>query len=466
MTAVLATPENSIGVFESESAMWRAVSTKRKIMRSYALGHRRVTLGKYIVQGWNDERYIRERVADTAEGIRIILAKMEKPGESVEGSGQRLATAINKMHPGKLPKCTFCEKAQLRANLNFLGNGDEDSPRPICSSCYASRCYRCDRCLDIYELPHHGGEFGYRVCEGCAEYIGYCDSHHAPYLGEDCPACSREQESIRIVHGYSTNVKEALSRPHLIDTGERAGDDHLMGVEVECCSKPGVLNSNYHTKIGEAIRGVAIMKSDSSIRGQNPVEIVTLPATLAYHRKWFLGENWARVQTIAGAWNNDSCGLHVHIGRKRLTNAHFDRILWFVHSLENYSFMIHMAGRAYNHYWFLGPDRAAVSPHVYERGFGRYVAVNFAKNETIEFRLFRGNTSGRGILKNVEFVHALAEYSSPANETWGQGFRQFAAWVQGRGEQYPTLLAWLESFQYAPHNSGSNAASWHELATA
>lgn len=219
----------------------------------------------------------------------------------------------------------------------------------------------------------------------------------------------------------------------------------------------------------------AMLKLDSSIG--NGFEIVTAPATLAYHRgtgeyKGAWDKFFDDSAKLCCSWTTDRCGMHVHISKNAfLSPTHLGKMSAFYHSAGNKEFIIRVAGRDSDYGKFntkhnpftskiLKTDTTAPSIPLnavfksgksYERG-----AVNLHKKDTIEIRIFKGNTSKVGFFKNLEFVDSVFEYSkilryNPLSEAEKlMHKRRLKAGSTGQemeiyGIVYTDYLKWLEN---------------------
>jgi hypothetical protein len=191
-------------------------------------------------------------------------------------------------------------------------------------------------------------------------------------------------------------------------------------VEVEKASPYAVefLNDAHETQFNEP--SFVYLKSDGSL-GYDGMEIVTQPATFSAFEQRFpwtalegLHENGAR------AWFREACGMHIHMSRTAFTPSHLWKFLRF--HTDNASFLTRYAGRVSHWGSFTNEQMNTIkknpSKYLNRRGYvahdtpqERYSAVNLTNRDTIELRYFRSNITRDGILRNVELVQSIYDYT-------------------------------------------------------
>ena len=159
--------------------------------------------------------------------------------------------------------------------------------------------------------------------------------------------------------------------------------------------------------------------SDSSIEGQNSNEVVT-PVLRGKNGLSDL-EMLCKSLEEVGARVNRSCGLHVHIGAEKMTDAHYCRLVRNYQKFEmaidsfmplsrrmnNSRWCRTLFGHNFEHCTTKGEIAA-------ELGYDRYHKVNaesYSRHKTIEFRQHSGTTSYDKISHWVMFLAKLVEYS-------------------------------------------------------
>lgn len=235
----------------------------------------------------------------------------------------------------------------------------------------------------------------------------------------------------------------------------------FLGIELEVERKKTTPKNIEHMVAADLGMDYMILKSDGSLT--DGFEIVTAPATLGYHLqawdKFF--DNSAKHVT---SWSNGRCGMHVHMSRKHFTPMHLGKLLTFYNNHENRDFITTIAGRNSSYAKFSEDkafqvkaklistldelfkllsfskkeDKEAIEKSIkmikqklanthsghsdssgliknITSGGERFSAVNLTKAGTVEIRIFRGNVSKVGMLKNIEFVAAVVDFAREAN---------------------------------------------------
>jgi hypothetical protein len=206
-----------------------------------------------------------------------------------------------------------------------------------------------------------------------------------------------------------------------------------MGVELEV-----FCDEAHAPSIAEFSKNEALLKSDSSINGEG-FEIVTTPMSLDYQLDYWedFMDNFSTL--VYPDW---SCGMHVHISRKPLSQLQIGKILVFLNNPENSTWIDKIAGRLANSYC----ERKEKTLADVENQSSRYEALNLLNNETIEFRLFSSTNSAEVISCRLEFVHALVSYCAVAelDELEWDYFMQWV-YISSPKDSYSYFKEWLET---------------------
>lgn len=250
---------------------------------------------------------------------------------------------------------------------------------------------------------------------------------------------NEEIQDIKTGKGSKTSKKEALIklglRKHEIDiilsdlpkqVTERF--KFTFGVEIEClvassvmreCATRNAMPFQYegynHTDNNHYYKFV----SDSSIRGENPIECVSPVLTGKVGMKSL--ENCCKALNEANAQVNVSTGLHVHIGAQNLSDEAYVNVFKNYQKLESVidTFMAR-SRRENNSQWcrsLQGKDFSFCTSknNVYDVMSGnRYYKVNacsYSRHRTIEFRQHQGSTDFEKISNWVNFCAKLVAWS-------------------------------------------------------
>ena len=208
----------------------------------------------------------------------------------------------------------------------------------------------------------------------------------------------------------------------------REAHKFTFGVEIEClvaaslmreCATRNAMPFQYegynHTDNNHYYKFV----SDSSIRGENPIECVSPVLTGKEGMKSL--ENCCKALNEAGAQVNKSTGLHVHIGAQNLSDEAYINVFKNYQKLEKVidTFMAR-SRRANNSQWCRTLQDMDFSMCLTKnevlsvmRG-NRYFKVNacsYSRHHTIEFRQHQGSTDFEKISNWVNFCAKLVAWS-------------------------------------------------------
>lgn len=249
----------------------------------------------------------------------------------------------------------------------------------------------------------------------------------------ECKACA--EQSYRI-HNYSTKVPELLK----FKAKNVRPDTLYLGVELEYETTDRDIA---RMKVGKALKGHAIMKSDGSI--QHGFEVVTCPATLDIQLDVFklFYENKPKEIT-----NGPSVGMHVHVSRKPLSTLTVGKLTEFMNRTDNSTFINYIAGRNLNSY--CAQSGRTITYPLTQRSGARYNALNLSNKDTIEFRIFSTPLTYEDFAAKVQFCQAIVDYAKPCN--LGAALKQqtfyqtFINWVMPQRKSYPELVSKLKGF--------------------
>lgn len=134
------------------------------------------------------------------------------------------------------------------------------------------------------------------------------------------------------------------------------------------------------------------IKSDGSLRGYNPAELVSNPLTFGklHHQ---VGKLY-KTGLIHGV--NDSCGIHIHVGKTLFPDI--KGVSFAEMFLANKEFSERVAGRKTNSYWFSNDL------------FYRYGPVNMMNKYTNEVRIFSSSLREEWVHRCIDVVGAMVAY--------------------------------------------------------
>lgn len=206
-----------------------------------------------------------------------------------------------------------------------------------------------------------------------------------------------------------------------------------FGVEIETEIKPHLRNKILKKDVGfrllEQVNGVVkredtrdliYLKRDSSIgvitknyRGEAALEIVTNPITFDYWASDNMNPLWnglSKLARVATSYNTGNCGIHVHISRSAFINPkHQAAFGWFIEKRLYLTSII--SERFQNDYCLLNLNPYGdIYKGVSFTSPEHHTMVNYTK-QTIEIRSFKGNLKKERILKDIQYIDAVFEWT-------------------------------------------------------
>ena len=303
----------------------------------------------------------------------------------------------------------------------------------ICEPCYHQYSCYCDSCGEsaydedqlvrtqirsLIDLGVQVNSFYYAedacesICEDCVQRCADCGTAYRYDEGvEEC--CEPVHRNL---HGYSY-------RPHYYYFSKKSGKPFIdgratpgvlyMGVELEI-AKMADLVDDFVENLEGIEKDFVYFKEDGSI-GCDGAELVTMPATIDGFQSVFPFDalDSAR-QSGARSFGYTSCGFHIHVARSAFTATHMWKFIKF--QLENPTLCQRVAQRDESSYasWYYDTHEKQDLPD-YVKGKKangrRYLAINFQNPTTVELRYFKGNILRGAIMKNLEFVQSVYDYT-------------------------------------------------------
>lgn len=327
--------------------------------------------------------------------------------------------------------CVFCGHI-----LTDSTRSDYDSN--VCVSCVDTHFVWCESCDDVgyndFSRPttipgidpglahryrwmislNYMSDSGEWRCSECLHYCEVCNSAHS-WEDNAWNCCQNE----RYLHdyGYRPMLKFWNTLTHW--SHDPVTGVLYMGMEIET-ERASDLLQEWFVAAGEEYGAEKFIypKSDGSLSDRG-VEFVTHPATLEAIRNKFPWESFEYLQhNGARAWAMSACGMHIHVSRTAFTPTHLWKFIKF-QALNSHR-CIRFAGRESQQWasWSndtmqeLGYNETA---KVVKQGrpeqYNRYCAINMLPQNTIELRYFRPNLLKPGVLRVVEFVDAMYNYT-------------------------------------------------------
>lgn len=310
--------------------------------------------------------------------------------------------------------------------------------------CVASNCCWCST---LYLNEHLARDTNSElICENCIESRGFVYNDNGEY---GPPEDVEEDNEEGYTASYSSDVLNTREG-FLAESWEKLPERPLwLGVELEL--EPRDKYSGYLDEINNDVGDFAVLKHDGSLSSYG-VEIVSVPATLEWHR-----HNWKRFfdnsAKLMKGWHTENCGMHVHMDKSAISALTLGKMLVFINSDKNEKFIDMVGGRNQNTYchrnYFLAEKPGRYGKDFKESsGTDHYYALSVSghnKGKTVEMRIFRANCAEAGFIKNLEFCVALVEFCKQASAKEVMEYTSFIRWMKApsRIKQFPRLYAWL-----------------------
>jgi formylmethanofuran dehydrogenase subunit E len=336
--------------------------------------------------------------------------------------------------------CAVCGETTLRIETFWMPEGR------ICRSCFEVRYTRCERCgHDIARDDAYIDDSGRTLCEECYN------------------------QERRVIHAYSYDPDKLF-----YGTDGESSDTLYMGMELEVAAGQEDDVDDVARSVQEFDSGQDefYLKEDASV--SHGFELVTMPRT---YESWCefvcrgtLGEVLAYMRRHNMKGHSDNAhiarGIHIHASLDPWTGAQLDVLYRLIYQAGNRDFVVSISqrkeGQLAEYARLNGFDEARDLDDVRgKRGnalryrMDRYVALNMT-GRTIEFRIFNSSIRPERVLKNIEFVQALYEYTAQNTSAKWEDYRDF---VIGRKDRFGNLCAFMiEKGLYSPEEPADTAA--------
>ena len=315
--------------------------------------------------------------------------------------------------------CPVCGGFSVRGAITHEVISDgEGHTRKVCARCYADapQCHDCGKRVLRGSALSLDDDF---FCAPCYNRLTLPSCRHCGNLTRNPPNAAGQVYCSRCMaagHGSSVHGYHGWGRRFTFwhglnskSTGPRE-DTLYLGFELEA----GGTTSGKMVAASNAVAAMSDSESrfhlerDGSIP-QYGFELISAPHTLAAHK----AEDWKgilQVMLAHGMRSHDldsRCGLHVHVTRKFLAPADCAKIDLFV--AKNQTFWERVARRTsgqYARYIDKSLEQAGRS----DSGSGRYSAVNFTNEHTVEFRVFRGTLRYETLMGILGLVDGLCRW--------------------------------------------------------
>lgn len=308
--------------------------------------------------------------------------------------------------------------------------------------------YQCHDCDVWHNSDDSFSDRGNRICSSCYE-DNYCSCDEC---GETCHIDDINRDGLcGDCRGGNGVIKDYSYKPREYLYAKMPWENTLyLGIEleVECGDydneEQAIKVMGWLTK--HKLNDRVYIKDDGSL--DNGFEIVFMPFTLqAIHKKFPMREFLAYLRKI-GLTSHElgSCGLHVHISKTKMKDAHLlaGKIFFFKCREQIQAFSKRESFR------FCQFDVSMPTNHA-DQYHGRYSAFNTAGSAaTAEIRVFRGTLEYKRFQASLQFSDLFGEYiqnaslallrARAAGVVWGD----FIAYAKNKAK-YAQLLQYIKA---------------------
>jgi hypothetical protein len=269
--------------------------------------------------------------------------------------------------------CAHCEKLITQSSSYF----SELTDKRYCSDCINELFACCDSC----------GETNFR------ENVIFDEDSDNYY----CSECHRK---VNIIRDYNYKPE-----PEFFGEGRI-----FYGHEIEVVGKNDKFDDA--KKVLNLFGEIVYCKYDRSLPN-NGFEIVTHPMSYEYTIENKVFDKFKDIDYIR-SFKHPECGHHIHVSKSAFKSAlHLAKCIVFF--AQNEIFVEFIAQRRHNHYSQAETKKIAFHKVRHPRSFDRYSAINLRNENTVEFRIFKGNLAPDKIIKNLQFVKCLIEFVSDSS---------------------------------------------------
>jgi hypothetical protein len=328
-------------------------------------------------------------------------------------------------------RCFVCGKFFYNESIMEV-TGRIDNSIGVCNCCFNQGSDNGDLC----------------TCDSCGK-VTYCDDMSNNGRGSYCLNCTPQD----IILGSGANPLDeeyGLKYDREISTGTTKP---YMGVELEVTGGRGYYEEDFSYDANESIREEnrwGLLKEDGSVH--NGFEICTVPMLIDEHYRIWKEDFEERDFHSRMSQHGSRCGMHIHLNKPSVTKIGLGRLIFLVYGQQsNVRFTKLIAERSPNTYWKTHPQNIKdITNHSYRvdrykrRSYDKFEAINLDHDDSIEFRMFRSDTSSDAIFKGLEYVAACREFCN--NEIFIRPhWYNFVDWVFKNKTTYPHLTAFLEA---------------------
>jgi len=241
-----------------------------------------------------------------------------------------------------------------------------------------------------------------------------------------------------IIRNYSADPLGAVGPKKLVNESRPL----YLGVELELSMEGGTDTdfSRLIPKIKDTLPW-SILKSDVSIPGQG-FEIANTPMTLGAHRLYW--PTMFEAEALKSFRGKTSCGLHVHIDRRRIKPFTLGKMNIFYNQEKNRPMLKILSRRTHDDIerWARWKSNPKVQDVI--KDFGGRGCFNMSNGITAEVRIYKSTTSIAEFFECLEFTHASVHFCSQSSLRKLEP-TDFGRFLSKNRSAYPVLTKWWQA---------------------
>lgn len=388
----------------------------------------------YYIKCESCNKWIKKRDILQVDGYLICQHCSENEFSECDACGRRyLTVSLTEVNHGEQHVCSNCLRSFTRCADcgQYVGQANR---RTVVQNTYPYERYICNRCAE-----------NYFECSCCHRFTSEIETDEGEQICRDCL-----HNGTSVIHSYHNGepfVKRFIE-------GETENEKLFFGLELEVGG-----DKQYARRFLKKFEPQTIqLMNDSSVQG---FEIITMPMTYKFLMRKFIPQLKEGLKYLIekGFKGHNAGGLHIHVSEEAITKyqaAQLAEIL-YGNSNDKQTWQKIAQRKPENLHWcslngskrfYDITDDANEKPCVSN---SRHTALNHdgRRTHTYEFRIFNSSLRIDRILKNIECVVALLDYTSkyatyerPTCHT-----TDFLKWVVARKIFYPNLNRFLEEKQ-------------------
>lgn len=318
--------------------------------------------------------------------------------------------------------CYECDEVFDKDDLTWIDSDD----RYVCEDCLDNKYTKCDDCGNYVRNSRINSYSNINLCNSCnSNYYRCADCGDAVH--EDDAHCDEEDDEYycsycwsnrpaKVIHDYSHKPS-----PIFRTTSSDISNPAYFGVELEIDSDRRLDNQEAAERVLEFMDGEDYIynKTDGSLN--YGFEMVTHPFTLDYHMSkkdiykkvfdYLIREGYR-------SHDADTCGLHVHVGKKFMGDSDLAQDLTIAKILyvfeKFWDTFVKLSRRTparldewARRYCFADLNELDKNLRYAKGQFSRYHAVNLTNAKTVEFRMFRGTLNVDTFIATIQLLSII-----------------------------------------------------------